>query len=483
MDLNNILSQLGLSNKETVYLSVTQGVGLEAIQIDSSAKTVKKYAYRPLAYNDSLKEIPDINAFKTAVTDIFAELNINIKSNIVLNVPLVLIGTKELPTLLDDNSVTQALMSEVEQSYIFKRCEPIVNWADISNSSSEMRNLIYSAIQKNVLDDIKNALTELGANLVKITVSTMSLIKALSYTGLVTAQIESNTTWNLMVVNQIGYSICSMKGNKIIDYYEEPLAIKSFEDEELYNVINASAQIALMSFPANYLYIVSCTDAVSAEILSKKLQVDCPVNFVENNQFKKQDYLPVSMEIIEETANKISLDAIGIAVDDLVKLPVEFSFLNSSAGSSASNDANALVHVVLGSKEFDISPVMAQKYSIIIAVLLIIPFLLLAVAVPIIAKNKQSQADEVQTKLQNVQAEIKKIEEEDKKSDGFDVNAEIKKVLNTNRSKLISYAALGESVPKNLWLTYFVSKDDGKIDIKGSASHVEDVYTFYRNIF
>lgn len=484
MDLNNILSQLGLGgSKEAVYLSITPGVGLEGIQIDISARTVKNYACRPLEYNESLREIPDLNAFKSAVTEIFEELKLSIKSNIILNVPMVLIGSKELPLLLDDNSVTQALTSEVEQSYIFKRYEPVVSWVDTNtNSTGETRNLFYSAIQKNVLDDIKNALSELGANLIKVNISIISELKALEFTGLAEEQISGGTSWNCMIITQTGYSICSMLGNKLVDYYEEPLAIKSFEDDELYNAINASAQIALMSLPANCLYIVSNTDAVSAEILSRKIQVDCPIHHIENNQFKKQDFLPISLEILEETSRNISLEAIGIAVDLQIKLPVDFNFLGSNKSVNPGDDPNELVHVVLGSNEFDISPIIAQKYATIIAVLLIVPTLLLSIFLPITAKKKQSQLDEINSKLQSVQDEIKKIEDEEKKFNDFDVNSEIKKVLGENRTKLMSYTALGESVPKNLWLTYFVAKEEGKIDIKGNTSNVEDVYTFYKNM-
>ena len=51
MDLNSILSQLGVGRKEAVYLSVTPGVGLELIQLDVQGRTVKNYSYRPLEYN------------------------------------------------------------------------------------------------------------------------------------------------------------------------------------------------------------------------------------------------------------------------------------------------------------------------------------------------------------------------------------------------------------------------------------------------
>ena len=181
MDLNNILSQLGLSGKkDTVYLSVTPGVGLELIQLDVSARTVKNYSFRPLEYNESLREITDMEAFKNAVSDLFEELKINLKSEIVLNLPMVLFGSKELPILLADEAVTEALTSEVEQSYIFRRYEPVVSWADSNNiQSGDSRKLFYSAIQKNTIDDITNALAELGIKLAGIEISLISLLKAL----------------------------------------------------------------------------------------------------------------------------------------------------------------------------------------------------------------------------------------------------------------------------------------------------------------
>lgn len=483
MDLNSILSQLGVGSKDTVYLSVTPGVGLELIQLDTSSRTVKNYAYRPLEYNESLRELPDIEAFKNAVTELFAELKINIKSNVVLNLPMVLFGSKELPLLLADDAVTEALTSEVEQSYIFKRYEPVISWIDANNSQSgDMRKLFYSAVQKNTIDDIKNALTELGANLSGVEMSLTSILKALAFSGLAEEQMKENISWNLMLITQSGYSICSMIGKNIVDYYEEPLAIKSFEGDEIYNAINASAQITLMSYPANYLYVISETDMVSAELLSKRLQTDGIVNFWENNSFKKQDALPVSLEVLEETAHKISLEAIGIAVGSNVSMPVKFNFLSGSATEGASDDPNEPVHVVLGTTEFDISPNAARNVAAAAAVVLLIPAVIAFMVVPMVAKQKQTLLDDVNAKLQQTDAEIKRLQEEQNKQNDFDVNAEIKKVLGNNRSKLMAYTALGESVPKKLWVTYFVAKDDGKFDIKGDSSNVEDIYLFFRNM-
>lgn len=484
MDLNNMFSQFFSGKKNTVYMSITPGIGLELIDVDEHAKVVRNYAYRPLEYNDSLREIADIDAFKTAVTELFAELHLNIKSNVVLNLPLVLLGSMDLSVLLGDDAVTEALTSEVEQSYIFKRHEPIVSWAD-SNSSraGDLRKLFYSAIQQDLVDKIKEALTELGATLTGIEISTTSVLKALDFSGLTTEQMKDGVSWNLMTISQNGYSICSMVGKNLVDYYEEPLAIKSFEGNEIYNAINASAQITLMSYPANYLFILSETDLVSAELLAGRMPVDCIVNFYDDNSFKKQEAVPTSLEVLEEVAGKISLEAIGIAVSNVVKHPVAFDFMSAHGGTDSSADnPDEPVHVVLGSNEFDISPNNARNLSVVIALVFLVPIFLLFIAVPMVVKKKQAKLDELKSNVAKVQAEIKRYEEEQNKAGSFDVNQEIKKVLGTNRAKLMSYTALGEAAPKKLWLTYFSAKNDAKFDIKGEASNVENVYTFYRNM-
>lgn len=483
MDLNSILSQLGVGSKDTVYLSVTPGIGLELIQLDIQSRTVKNYAYRPLEYNEALRELSDIEGFKNAVTELFNELKVPLKSSVVLNLPMVLFGSKEFPLLLADDAVTEALTSEVEQSYIFKRYEPVISWADANNSQSgDLRKLFYSAIQKNVIDDIKNALNELGITLAGVETSLTSILKALAFTGLATEQMKDNVSWNLMLISQNGYSICSMIGKNVVDYYEEPLAIKFFEGEEIYNAINASAQITLMSYPANYLYVISETDMVSAELLSKRLQADGIINFWENNSFKKQDALPVSLEVLEETAHKISLEAIGVAVGNNVNLPIKFNFMSGSSSDGISDDPNEPVHVVLGSSEFDISPNAARNVALAFAVIILIPAIIAFLVVPMVANQKQSLLDDVNSRLQQTDAEIKRLQEEQNKQNDFEVNAEIKKVLTDNRAKLMAYTALGEAVPKNLWVTYFVAKDDGKFDIKGDSSNVEDIYLFFRNM-
>ena len=46
----------------------------------------------------------------------------------------------------------------------------------------------------------------------------------------------------------------------------------------------------------------------------------------------------------------------------------------------------------------------------------------------------------------------------------------------------MAYSALGDSVPKNLYLSYFMTGDDSYVDIQGYANTVEDVYVFFQNM-
>ena len=93
----------------------------------------------------------------------------------------------------------------------------------------------------------------------------------------------------------------------------------------------------------------------------------------------------------------------------------------------------------------------------------------------------------VQEESANLDAQITSIDEQIKAMENqggsdFDPVAEIERVLKNNRIKIMAYAALGESVPKSLYLTYFMTGEDGMIDIKGCADSVEDVYVFFKNL-
>ena len=315
--LNQLLSQLGSgSNKTTIGVSVSPSVGLEMIEINPKTKTVEKYSCKQLDYDYSKREIADYNRFIDALKELFEELKINPKSNIVLTLPSVHYGLISLPINLSDEGVTSAIISEVEQSsYIFKRQDPVVSWTDAYNSGDkENREIVYGAIQQSALDEINAACVEVGCNLIAIETAPNALLKTLSFNQLAEEQMAPNTTWILMVINQNSYSMITLNGRSVVEYREEPLALRSFIGDEIYEAIISSAQLTLQTVISNYLYIVSETDVVSAEVLSMKIPFSGNIKFLESNKYVQNTIMQASYNILPNLAIKTTPEVIGSGI-------------------------------------------------------------------------------------------------------------------------------------------------------------------------
>lgn len=477
---SDFISKLTAGNRPDVYLSVTPGQGIEMIQVDHANHTVKAYTSRQLQYNESLREISSLDEFKTAVSDMFEELNISPKCNITLNLPTVLFGSIEMSLMLGDDAITGAITSEVEQSYVFKRHDPMVQWWDSNTGSGENRKLFYTAVQQLVVENISAILTELGANLVGVEMSLVSTLRALDYTGLAAEQMKEGVTWNLLTVGSTGYTLVSMVGKQIVDYYEEPIAIKSYDGDEIYNVISSSAQITLMSYPANYLLVVSDTSSVSAEMLAKNLNVDYMIEYIENNQFKRKEFLPASLDVLPDNIVKITLQAIGVSISKASDYPIACNFLASAAGEVVT--AEEVIKIPFGEKEFATTPSAARILSVIFAVIVLIPVVLTYLLLPQLQAQKQSELDELNANIQQIEKQIKDLKDQQQIAGKFSIKNEINSVIASNRIKLMSYTALGQAVPAELWLTYFMTEGNGQISIKGGANTVEEVYLFFKNL-
>ncbi len=483
MILEDFLAKLGASTRITVGVSVSPGLGIEMIEVDRVTGTVNKYAHRPLEYNYSTREISDYNQFQTSLEALFEELHIPKKSNIILSLPNVHFGLISLPLLLTDEAITNAIISEVEQSYIFKRQEPIVSWTEIySNVDTENRTLAYTAIQKPSLDGIIEACNEVGCTVSGVENSYASLLRALQYAGLTKEQMKESITWNLMIIGQNSYSILSMVDKKVMEYYEEPLALKSFVDDEIYNAITTSAQLTLSSLPASHLYIVSETDLVSAEVLSIKLPIESSIKFLECNKYTQNEILPTNLNILPKLAMQVSLEAIGASTYPFCDFPLKLNLVKENEGSASSSESIGYPRINLGNIEIELTPDFIKKLSLLLGGILILPMFLISLWLGhFFIPQEQAKLSEINAKIQQTTTEIAKYSQ-NSGGDAFNLKDSTEKIMTQNKAKLNYYSALGMSTPNKLWITYYNSNESGKIDIKGKASNVESVYTFYKNL-
>ena len=373
-------------------------------------------------------------------------------------------------------------MSEIETTYTFQKTEPLIDWKGVTNANvadNGGRSVVYSAIQKSVVDKLAEKFTEIGAKLVCVDNSLSCTFRALEYIGATEAQMQQYVTWNLLIINSLGYTLASMSGKNVVQFEEEPLPLKTFEEEEIYDEIVQSVQLVLSNNPANYLYVISDTDLVSAEILVSRLDVMGTVDFIENNSLKTEDsIIPVSTDVPQEYASKISLQAIGCALADTSTFPLSFNYV---AHSDLFVDEPSCT-IPIGEHEYTITKSQAMKLAGIIAGILIVLFVGLGYGViPALKNSNEKKAQDITAKLEEANAELKIL-----KGDGdlanFDLKREVEMGVKANRAKLMNFVAPGENIPEDVWLTYFMTQGNGLVDIKGESSDVGSVYTFFKSM-
>lgn len=480
--LEDFLSKLGASTRITVGVSVSPGIGLEMAEVDKATRTVSRYSNKPLEYNYSTREIVSYSEFMSSLSSLFDELHIPPKSNIVLSIPNVHFGMISLPLLLTDEAITNAVISEVEQSYIFKRQEAVVSWSEVySNIDTENRTLVYTAIQKNVLDQIVESCNSVGCTLVGIENSYATLLKAMFFSGVAEEQMKENVTWNLMIIGQNNYSILSMLGTRILEYYEEPLALKSFVDDEIYNAITISAKLTLSGLPASYLYIVSETDLVSAEVLSMKIGSDSEVKFLECNKYVQNELLPANLNILPKIALQITPEVVGSAIYSFSDYPLKLNMVKESeSASDIDEEMAASPRINFGNLEIELTPDFIKRMAIIVSCILILPIIILTILLhQVIVPNEQAKLDGINARIDAANAAIAKYNDS---SGEFNIKTATETIVNSNKTKLTYYEALGISVPNKLWLTYYLISGTGKVDVKGKTGDVSNVYGFYKNV-
>lgn len=481
--IKDFLAKLGASAKITVGVSVSPVVGLEMIEIDRISGTVNKYAHKPLEYNYSTREIASYDKFRKALEDLFDELKISKKSNIILSLPNVHFGIITLPMLLSDEAIANSILSEVEESYIFKRQDAVISWADVyADTETENRTIVYTAIQENALDEIKAVCAEVGCTLIGVESSYASMLKALSYTNIAEEQMKEGATWNLMLIGQNSYSILSMKDKKVMEYYEEPLALKSFVDNEIYNAITTSAQLTLGGLNAQYLYIISETDLVSAEVLSMKMTVSSSIKYLECNKYTQKELLPANLNILSKLALQITPESIGAAIYSFCNYPLKMNFVKSQEADMFGDESTGYPRITVGNIEIELTPDFVKRISIIIGLVVVLPLLIMSFVISgVLIPKEQSKLDAISQKITNTQAMIDKYTNS-AKSNTFDIKTETQKILDGDKTNLAYYSGLGISIPNKLWVTYYSSNENGKVDIKGGASNVDSVYTFYKTM-
>ncbi len=475
--MDDIFAKLGLSSKTTVGVSVSANNIIEMICVDKMTRSITKYAARELRYNNAIREIIDYEEFSLAILELFKELNLAPNScNVVLNLPNVHFSFIYLPLILADDQVSNAIVSEVEQLYLFKRHEPVISWNTIDESKeSDKRYIVYSALQDTVIANIKEVFEEIGAKLVAVENSHACMLKGIQYSKIVEEEMANNEPFNIMLITSNSYAIFCMNGNRLVDYYEEPLAIKSFTDDEVYLAISSAAASTLEHYPTRNLLLISETNEVSAELLSDRINFDGAIKYLDRNKYSDKSFMNIDFSILQSYIPMISLESVGAATYSYENYPIKFNFISDVADAAV---GQPLSITFLG-KEVEIDrkailTIMGAAVGIIFVVFLILILLLRGLNAKLITQTEELSSE--QAVLES------KIKESNISADVADIYTVSQQISTSNKQTAALYSALSTEIPPEVWVESFYTNAEGEVVIVGKSTASELIYRFFRGL-
>ncbi|MGN0004494.1 MAG: hypothetical protein ACI37Z_00740 [Candidatus Gastranaerophilaceae bacterium] len=474
--MKNILTALGLSSVTTIGISVSASNIIEMICIDKDQRMITKYACKELKYNNAIREIINYDDFATVVQELFKEIGVNPKDcYVILNLPNVHFSFVSLPLVLPDEQITTAISSEVEEMYLFKRHEPVVSWNTVTvNKDTEKRYIVYGAVQENTIQNIKDIFEELGVKLVAVETANSSMIKGIIYSRVLEEEFANNDTINILLISSNSYSIFCMQGKKLVDYYEEPLAIKSFSSDEVYVAISSAASNAIENYPAQDLLIVSETHEVSAEILCHKINFEGNIKYLDRNMYADKSFMEISTSILPKYLPVISLEAVGAAAYTYDAYPLKFNFL---LGTEEEESTVITLHIM--GQDYEIARKALLNIGSIAGVAVLCILLLISFLISLYDKKLYKEINLMSEEFIDVRSQISATEISGDVNDIYNLSRDMSE---QNQKQIDLLFGLGAEIPSDVYLTNFFCNTEGMVIIEGNANSSESIYAYMKGL-
>ena len=380
---------LNFDKKVQVGIAISAEYGLEVAQIDYAARKVIKYGQRPLTYDFVRNVIADMDIFKNNLQELFAELQIPVGAEVYLTLPTSVMHVNDYPATLNINQVQSLIETEIEDENVFTDDNFNISASTMPVSTIQFNKIAYVVAQKSMLIEIAIQIKELGYSLKNIDVSTNSILNSLIFNGRV--DISQDSMWTLVIVDSNRLNIVAMQGKVYMDCYSVPLGIGEVlgEKENYETVLSAIAPI-LNRIPSQYLYIVSKTNLISAQELSKHVNYNSTILYQEASNLATEPFIDVDEDI---PLKNVSLDVIGAAIKKTFeKVSVaNFNLFNKELGDVFLSEQPPIIK--LGNKEYELSIENMIKASIVYAVIFAVIFVMVFILMQSVISNKKKALD------------------------------------------------------------------------------------------
>ena len=473
--ISEILDKLK-SKSSTVAINVSSRSLLEVLEFNKDGLIIN-YASVPIQYNAFTKELENVSDFESAIKRAFSEINVGLTSRVYVSLPTFIIDHETLPDIEEEEAIKTMLVSSVEKNYIFKKYDPAISFYRLPEEEATSGNvkICYTALRADEYSKMKGVFEDLGLKVIAIDSSFSSLINGVIVSQKVNPSlIAANDSWNIINITSNSFSIFSMKGKNLVGVYEEPLAVKSFTEEEVYQVITNSLDLVLGNYPAKQVVVVSQSDDVSAEYLASVINVDYPKTYIEDNKFRRQ-IVEYGLNITQSNKVRISLEAIGIANWVFNQDGFKFDFLDAPLAVDTTVES---IFVPIGGRDIELTPELIKKIVISFAIVLALIIGLIFVSLVSLYNAKEKEQIELVSKIQKIENELNL----QPQATGMSQAEFLQKSYTNNLNYKKSYAAIAREIPDMLWIEEFQMAEDSKLYLAGRSYRMDDVLNYYDSL-
>ena len=217
------------TQKQVLGVSLTPGIGLEAVIYDRNKNAVLKYGRRKVEYNFSTRDIENYVEFKAALGDLVSELGITENALAYMVLPNVYFDFAEIPQEVNDAEIPTILLSKAEDFYLFKKEPPVSGWCNVANiNDPSQRKVAYTSFQQSSIDNIKEAFADVKLQLVGVESGHTATIRGLHSIGKLDALLAQRASWIAMIINTNSFTLLAFNADNLESCVDVPIAIKSF---------------------------------------------------------------------------------------------------------------------------------------------------------------------------------------------------------------------------------------------------------------
>ncbi len=481
--VNSFIEKL-TSKTTTVAINISSSSTIEVMEIDKNG-VINNYVSSAIQYNAFTKELENVAQFESEIKKAFADLGVSTSSPVYVSLPTFVIDHEEFPAIAleeDAENIKTMLKATVEKNYIFKKYDPAISFYKLPTEESLTGNtmipLCYTALRADEYAKIKGVFDSLRLNVKAIDSSYSALINGVIATQKINPEIiNADRQWNIINITSNSFVIFAMKGKHLYAVYEEPLAVKSFNEDEIYQIVTNSLDLVIHNYPADQVVIVSQSDNVSAEYLSSVLDLNCSKAFIEDNRYRKP-LVETGLNITQSSKSKISLEAVGITTWNKNSNGFKFNFLDTpSMGAEASAEVET-IFVNINGKEVELSYDLIKKVAIGFMGLVFIIFGGIYAGLLSMKNAFEVQETEIAEKIGRINKEL------DIKHEvtGISEAEFLGKSYRNNLSYLKSYAAIAKEIPDMLWIEELQLSENSTLYLKGRSYRMDDILNYYDSL-